>query len=136
MGTLTERGGLRDATASEFRNKAILLDVTYYADPQAVGHMRAGGADRDELAASKSETRKRNHCARSGQVVFDERSCTLAALVVESYARLGKDGSYLIDHAAAGIVGVTDRESLAWKGFCKERLLQVILVTSQVVISR
>ena len=135
MGTLTERGGLRDATASEFRNKSVLLDVTC-ADPQAAGHMRAGSADRDELTASKSETRKRNHCARSGQVVFDERGYTLAALVVESYARLGKDGSYLIDHIAAGIVGVTDRESLAWKGFCKERLSLIILVTSQVAISR
>ena len=30
--------------ASEYRNKAILLDVTY-VDPKAVGHMRAGNAD-------------------------------------------------------------------------------------------
>ena len=31
---------------SEYRSKAIPLDVTY-ADPQAVGYMRAGSADRD-----------------------------------------------------------------------------------------
>ena len=43
MDLVIERGGLRDATAAEYRNKAILLDVTY-ADPQAVGHMRAGSS--------------------------------------------------------------------------------------------
>ena len=66
MDMVIERGGLRDATASEYRNKAILLDVTY-ADPQAVGHMRAGSADRDGLVASKSEARKLNHYARQSQ---------------------------------------------------------------------
>ena len=33
MEIVIEKGGLRDATAAEYRNKAILLDVTY-ADPQ------------------------------------------------------------------------------------------------------
>ena len=65
MDLVIERGGLRDATAAEYRNKAILLDVTY-VDSQAVGHMRAGSANRDELAASKSEARKRSHYARPG----------------------------------------------------------------------
>ena len=51
MDMVIEREGPRDATASEYRNEAILLDVTY-ADPQAVGHMLAGSADRDGLAAS------------------------------------------------------------------------------------
>ena len=68
-----EKGGLRDATASEYRNKTILLDVTY-ADAQAVGLMRSGSADREGLAASKSEARKRSHYARPGQASFDERS--------------------------------------------------------------
>ena len=85
-----EKGGLGDATASEYRNKTILLDITY-ADPQAVGHMRAGSADRDGLAASKSEARKRRHYARPGQVSFDERSYKLATLAVESFGRLGKE---------------------------------------------
>ena len=66
MDIVIERGGLRDATAAEYRNKAILLDVTY-ADPQAVGHMRAGSANRDGLVASKSEARKRSHYARRGK---------------------------------------------------------------------
>ena len=70
-----EKGGLRDATASEYRNKMMLLDVMY-ADPQTVGHMRAGGADRDGLAASKSEACKRSHYAWPEQVSFDERSAT------------------------------------------------------------
>ena len=66
MDIVIEMEGLRDATAAEYRNKAILLDVTY-ADPQAVGHMRAGSANRDGLVASKSEARKRSHYARRGK---------------------------------------------------------------------
>ena len=38
MDIVIETGGRRDATASEYRNTAILLDVTY-ADPQAGVHM-------------------------------------------------------------------------------------------------
>ena len=34
MDIVIERGGLRDATSSEYRNKAILVDVTH-AGPQA-----------------------------------------------------------------------------------------------------
>ena len=51
MDIVIEAGGLRDATASEYRDKSILLDVTY-ADPQAGIHMRAGSADRNGSAAS------------------------------------------------------------------------------------
>ena len=81
MDIVIERGGLPDAMASEYRNKATLLDVTY-ADPHAVGNMGTGSANRDGLAASKSEARKRTHCARPGQVSFDERSYKLATLAV------------------------------------------------------
>ena len=49
------------------------IGVTY-ADPQAVGHMRAGNADRDGLVGSKFEARKRSHYARPGQVFLDQRS--------------------------------------------------------------
>ena len=114
MDMAVERGGLRYATASEYRNKAILLDVTY-ADPQAVGHMREGSADRDGLAASKSEARKRSHYARPGQVSFDERSYKLATLAVETFGRLGKEGSDLIDQVAASNVRGTDGASLRSK---------------------
>eukprot|EP00904_Undaria_pinnatifida_P008873 jgi/Undpi1/5115/HiC_scaffold_19.g08467.m1 len=137
MDIVIEAGGLRDATAPEYRdNKSILLDVTY-ADPQAGVHMRAGSADRNGSAASTSEARKRNHYARPGQVSFDERSYKLATLAVESFGRLGKEGSDLIDQeVAASIVGGTDASSLARKGVCKERLFQIISVTTQVAISR
>ena len=109
MDIVIERGGLRDATSSEYRNKAILLDITH-ADPQARVHMRAGSADRDGSAASTSEARKRNHYARAGQVSFDERSHKLVTLAVESFGRLGKEGinSDFIDQLAASIVGGTD----------------------------
>ena len=93
-----EAGGLRGATstASEYRNKAILLDVTY-ADPQAGVHMRTGRADRHGSAASTSEARKRNHYARPGQVSFEERNYKPATLAVESFGRLGEKGGDLID---------------------------------------
>ena len=70
---------------SECRNKAILLDVTY-AGPKAMGHVRAGSADRDGLAASKSEARKRSHYVRPGQVSFDECSYKIAAFAVERFS--------------------------------------------------
>ena len=98
-----EAGVLRDATASEYREQSILLDVTY-ADPQAGVHMRAGSADRNGSAASTSEARKRNHYARPGQVSIDERSYKFVTLAVESFWRLGEEGSALIDQLAAIIV--------------------------------
>ena len=113
----------------------ILLDVTY-ADPQAGVHMRAGSADQNGLAASTFEARKRKHYARPRQVPFDERSCNLATLGVESFGRLGREGCDLIDQVAAIIVGGTGASSLAWKGVCKERLFKIISVTTQVAISR
>ena len=117
MDLVIERGGLRDAAALEYRNKATLFGVTY-ADPQAAGHMRAGSANRDGLDASKSEARKRTHYARPGQVSFEERSYKLAALAVESFGRLGKEVSDLIDQVAASMAGGTDGSSLARKGVC------------------
>ena len=73
--------------------------------------MRAGSADRNGLAASTSEARKRNHYARPGQVSFDERSYKLATLAVESFRCLGKEGSDLIDQVArqASLEGRTHR---------------------------
>ena len=117
MDIVIEAGGLRDATASEYRDKSILLDVTY-ADPQAGVHMRAGSADRNGPAASTSEARKCNRYARPGQVFFDERSYKLTTLAVERFGRLGKEGSDLIDQVAASIVEATDASSLARKGVC------------------
>ena len=67
---------------------------------------------------------------------FDERSYKLANLAVESFGRLGKEGNDLIDQVAASMVGGTDGSSLARKGVCKERLLQIISATTQVAISR
>ena len=130
-----EAGGLRDATASEYRDKSILFDVTY-ADPQAGVHMREGSADRNGLAASTSEARNRNHYGCPGQASFDERSYKLATLAVERFGRLGKEGSDVIDQVAASIVEGTDASSRVRKGVCKERLFQIISVTTQVAISR
>ena len=51
----------------------------------------------DGSAASASEARKRQHFARPGQVSFNERSHKLATLAVESFGRLGVEGSNFID---------------------------------------
>ena len=64
MDIVIERGGLRDATASEYHNKAMLLDVMH-ADPQVVGHMHAGSTDRDGVdlrRASAATTFGRSKC--------------------------------------------------------------------------
>ena len=59
---------------------------------------------------------------------FDERSHKLATLAVESCGRLGVEGSNFIDQPAASVVGGRD--------VVKERLLQIISVTTQIAISR
>ena len=135
MDVVIERGGLRDATAAEYRNNAILLDVTY-ADPQAMGHMRAGSADGDGLTASKSEARKRGHYARPGHVSFDEWSHKLTTFALESFGHLGVEGSRFIDQLAVSVVGGRDGGSMSRKRVLKERLLRIVSVTAKVVISR
>ena len=67
---------------------------------------------------------------------FDERSHKLVNLAVESFGRLGKEGSELIDQLAASIVGGPDGGSLSRYGVCKEDLFKIISVTTQVAISR
>ena len=135
MDIVVRRGGLRDAPNREYREKSILLDVTH-ADPQAQIHLRGGSADHDGSAASTSEARKRQHYARPGHVSFDERSHKLATLAVESFGRLGVEGSKFIDQLAASVVGGRDGGSMGRKGVVKERLLQIVSVTTQVAISR
>ena len=129
------RGGLRDASASDFRHKSRLVDVTY-ADPQAEVHLRAGSIDQDGSAASTSEARKRNHYARGGHVSIDERSHKLVTLAVESFERLGREGSEFVDQLATSVVGGRDGGAMARKGICKEHILRIVSVTSQVAISR
>ena len=97
--------------------------------------MRAGSADRNGSASSTSEACATTTLVR-GQVPFDERSYKLATLAVESFGRLVKEGSDLIDQVAASIVGGTDGSSLSQKGDFKERQFQIISVTTQVTISR
>ena len=133
MDIVIRRGSLRDAPNLEYRDKSVLLDVNH-ADPQAQVHLRGGSADHDESSASPSEARKRQHYARPGHVSFDERSHKLATLAVESFGRLGVEGSNFIDQLAASVVGGRDGGSMARKGVVKE--LQIISMATQVVNSR
>ena len=82
-----------DVRKRECRKKFIPLDITH-ADPQAQEHLCEGGsADHDGLAASTSEARKRQHYARPGHASFNEQSHKLVTLAVESYGRLGVEGT-------------------------------------------
>ena len=67
---------------------------------------------------------------------FDERSHKLVILAVESFGRLGREGSELIDQLATSVVGGRDGGAMAKKGICKEGILQIVSVTSQLAISR
>ena len=64
----------------------------------------------------------------------DERSYRLVTLAVESFGRLGREGSEFIDQLATSVVGGRDGGAMAKKGICKERVLQIVSVTSQVAI--
>ena len=66
---------------------------------------------------------------------FDERSHKLATFAVDSFGRLGMEGSYFIDQLAATVVRGRDGGSMARRGMLKEGLLHVS-VNAQVVISR
>ena len=66
---------------------------------------------------------------------FDERSHKLVTLAVESFGRLGREGSELIDQLATSVVGGRDGGAIAKKGICKERLLRIVSVNSLVAIS-
>ena len=79
---------------------------------------------------------KRNHYPRVRHVSFDELSHKPVTLVVESFGRLGREGSEFIDQLATSIVRGRDGGAMAKKGICKERLLHIVSVTSQVAISR
>ncbi len=128
-------GQLREASEASFRHKGLLIDVTY-ADPQAAGHLRGGSATNDGSAASTSEARKSAHYASPGHVSFDERSFKLVPLAVESFGRLGVSGYELVDQLATSMVGGSGGGDVTQKGVVKERLLQIISVTTQVAISR
>ena len=117
MDIVIARGGLQYATSSEYRNKAVLLDVTH-AVPQASVHMRDGSADQDGSAASTSEARKHNNYARVGQVPFDERSHKLVTLA-KALDASEKEDSELFDQSAASIVGGTDGGSLCRNVFVR-----------------
>ena len=115
MDIVARRGGLRDAPNREYREKSILLDVTN-ADSQAQIYLRGSSADHDGSAACTFEARKRQHYARPGHACFDERSHKLPIFAVESFGRLGVEGSEFIDQLVACVVGGRGGGSMGRKG--------------------
>ena len=67
---------------------------------------------------------------------FDEWSHNLATLGVESFGCLRIEDNNFIDQLTTSVVGGRDGGSMTWKGMVKERLLQIVWVTTQVAISR
>ena len=56
-----------------------------------------GSADADGCTASSAEASKSVHDARTGQLPFDNCWNILSTLAMESFGRLGKTGSELVD---------------------------------------
>ena len=133
MDIVMGRGGIRDALASDFRHKGILIDLTY-ADPQAGVRLRAGSADQDESAAFTSEARTHNHYARPGDVCFDERIHKLPTIAVGRFGRARREGS----KSSISWRRVWSEEgmdkAMAKGDIREERLLQIISVITQVAI--
>ena len=63
MDIVVPAGELRDAPINAYRDKGLLIDVTY-ADPQSAGHLQRGSANIDGSAAATSEARKSAHYVR------------------------------------------------------------------------
>ena len=57
MGIVSGRGGLRETPTLEYKNMAILSDITH-ADPQTRVHLRRDRVDHDGSVASTVEVRK------------------------------------------------------------------------------
>ena len=55
---------------------------------------------------------------------------------VERFGRLGVEGTKFTDQLAASAVGGRDGGSMGMKGSVKERLLQIVSVTTQVAVRR
>ena len=51
---------------------------------------------------------------------FDERSHKLVTLAVESFRRLGREGSDFLDQLAASVAGGREGGAMTKKGICKE----------------
>ena len=92
MDIFVRRGGLRNAPNRNIGITLFQVDVTHI-DPQAQVHLQAGSTGHAGSAASTSEARNRQHYARPGHVSFDERSHKLTTFAVESFGRLGVEGS-------------------------------------------
>ena len=63
------------------------------------------------------------HCSRPGHVSFDEQSHKLTTLSLESFGRLGVEGSNVIDQLATRVLEASDSGSMTRKGPVKERLI-------------
>lgn len=63
---------------------------------------------------------------------FDERSHRIIAFAVKSFDSIGREGSKPIDQLATGVAGRRDRGAMPKKCICKERLVHILAVASQV----
>ena len=68
-------------------------------------------------------------------MTFDERSHKLITLALESFGPLSREANEYIDQLETSVVGGKDGGAMAKKIICKERLLQIVSVTSWVTIS-
>ena len=85
----------------------------------------------DQLPLRTSEVRKREHYARPELSSFGGRAHKFSTVTVESSELLGVEGSAFVDLLVANVVDERDGGSMARNRVLKERLLQIVLVTSR-----
>lgn len=77
MDNVVPVGSLADATRPEFRDKELLIDLTF-PYPHSIDHLRrgqpSGSACIDRVAAGHAEAATRRTCAHPERPVFDARS--------------------------------------------------------------
>ena len=69
-------------------------------------------------------------------MALDELNHKLVTITADSFGRFGREVSEFIDQLATRVIEGGDGGRIPKKGICKERLLQIISVTTPVAISR
>ena len=117
--------------------KGISIDGNF-AHPQATTQLRNRSTEADGSAASRrAEAHKSVYYVCSGHVSFDECSYKLTTVVaVEHFGCLGKSDTEFVNRLVTSVVGGPNIENLRRKGVVKERLIQIVSVTTQGAIFR
>lgn len=112
-------GALPDAAIPDFRNKDILVDLTF-PDAQVGTHLRrghvSGRARADRAAAGAAAAIKHTHYADPERPAYDACSGNLEPLAVEAFRCCSVDGEQLFDQIATSLASGRGGCNLAGRG--------------------